>query len=435
MKKQNNRISRIESDVAKILSEVIAFGLKDPRVGALVSVTRVKLTRDMSYATVYVTGQKENRELLEGLESAKGYLRKKLGEEMTTFRIPELIFKYDDTSEYLGRIDMLLNQVSKKGVTTNTLEEIGNIVKTDSYRKIAVMPHMLPDGDAIGSCVAMYHALRSIGKDAVLVIAERVAQNLRFLLEGVEMTDSVKEKFDLVISLDTGSIEQIRDRRELFEKAPKTISIDHHKTNNGFADIVYVDVNAAATGEIIFDLLTGMGIEFTPEICMAIYSAISTDTGSFKHSNTTAKSFATACKLMEYGFDFTYATNHLYKNMPLRKAEILQYALNQLNIVDGVIALSDILDGPEAMDAGDHDGITDYLLSLQGVEVAVFARRLNEEEIKFSLRSKNNIDVAAVAEKFGGGGHKKASGFVTKKTFDDAAKQVVGAIKKTYEGN
>lgn len=435
MKRQNNRISRIESDILRILSEIIAFGLKDPRVGTLVSVTRVELTRDMSYATIYVTGQQGDSELLEGLESAKGFLRKKLAEEMTTFRIPELIFKYDDTSEYLGRIDMLLNQVGKKGINTNTLEEIGNIIKMDSYQKIAILPHIFPDGDAIGSCVALYHGLISIGKDVSMVIAEQVAQNLVFLLEGVDVTDSVEQKYDLVISLDTSSIEQIRDRRALFESAPKTISIDHHKTNNGFADIVYVDVNAAATGEMIFDLLTHMGISFTPEICMAIYSAISTDTGSFKHSNTSAKSFAVASRLMEYGFDFTYVTNHLYKSIPLRKAGLLQFALNKLEIIDGIIAVSDVLDGPEAADSGDYDGITDYLLSLQGIEVAVFARKLNDEEIKFSLRSKNKIDVAAIAETFGGGGHVKASGFVTDIDAKEAVEKVVGAIKKSYDGN
>lgn len=432
MKKQNNRIARIESDMGRMLSEAMAFGIKDPRVGVLVSVTRVELTRDLSYATVYVTGQENHEELLEGLNSAKGFLRRKLAEEMTTFRIPELIFKYDDTPEYLGRIDTLLNRIRKDGVNTHTLEEIGNYLRSGGYQSVGILPHVFPDGDAIGSVTAMYHVLQSLGKDVTLVIAEEVAQNLQFMIEDLNVTDDLEQVYDLVISLDTGSIEQIRDRRQVFERAKRTVSIDHHKTNSGFADLVYVDVEASATGEILCELFEGMGVTFTPEISAALYSAISTDTGSFKHSNTTAKTFLTVSRLMQYGFDFTFVTNRLYKNVPLRKANLLQYALKKLQIIDGVIAVSDAVDGPEVRDSGDYDGITDYLLSLEGVEVAAFARKLSETEIKFSLRSKNNVDVSEIAESFGGGGHKKAAGFVTKNGLEESVKQVTGAIWDSY---
>lgn len=435
MKKQNNRIARIESDIQRLLSEVLAFGIKDPRVGALVSVSRVEVTRDMSYATIYVTGQSDAEELLAGLTSAKGYLRKKLAEEMTTFRIPDLLFKYDDSAGYLNRIDELLAQVAKKGVSTNTLEEIGNTLRMDQYETVAILPHIFADGDAIGSCVAMYHALELLGKKPYLVMAERPAMNLVFLTEGLRICDSQGEdspRFDLAISLDTGSVGQIRDRKALFLDAPKTVSIDHHKTNEGFADMVYVDVQAAATSEILYDLFRTMGIEITPLIARALYTAISTDTGSFKHSNTTGKSFRIAADLLDTGFDFTDVTNHVYKSVPRRKAELLQIALNNLQILDGGVAVSNAFERPSE-DSGDYDGIVEYILTLEGVEVAVFARQLSDTELKFSMRSKHDIDVSAIAESLGGGGHVKAAGFVTTMSFEEAVKQIVLAVQRADE--
>lgn len=428
MKKNNNRIARLESDILRILSEQIVFGLKDPRISPLVSVTRVELTRDMSYATVYVTGAEE-KTLLEGLQSAKGFLRKTLADELEVFRIPELLFVYDRTTEYLHRIDSLIEQVSRKGVTTHTLEEIGNTIRSDSYRKIAVMPHIFADGDAVGSCVAMCRVLTSLGKQAYLTVAEEIAGNLRFLLDGVTLTDGEGEDFDLLISLDTGSLEQIRDRKEVFRRASKTISIDHHKTNEGFADMVYVDVNASATAEILYDLFRTMEIKVTPEIGAALFTAISTDTGSFKHSNTTAKTFEVAAELLKTGFPFSFVTNNIYKNVPLRKATMLQETLKCLDIVDGCYAISHTLEGPESKDPGDYEGITDYLLSFEGIEVAMFARRLSATEIKFSLRSKNQIDVSKIAESMGGGGHMKASGFVTSLDFTSAKNKVIEVLR------
>lgn len=429
--KQNNRISRIESDILRILSEMISFGIKDPRVSALTSVSRVDLTRDLSYATVYITSDDG---ALEGLNSARGYLRKQLAGQLTTFRIPELIFKLDDSLGHLSLIDSLLKEVRREGVSTNTLAEIANILRTDDSESIAIMPHIFPDGDAIGSCAALCHLLTQLGKKPKLVIAEKIAQNIAFMLEGldVEYYDRESEKsehyYDLVISLDTSSIEQIRDRREIFEEAERTISIDHHQTNNGFADIVYVDVEASATGEIIYELISEMGLKITPEIAGCLYTAIISDTGTFRHPNTTAKTFRIAAELYDAGFDFHRINNFVHKNVPMRKARLLQEALEKLEIFGEKVAVSNAIGTDLAEDSGDFDGISDYILSLEGVEVAAFARSLNDGEIKFSLRSKNDIDVAKIADSMGGGGHMRAAGFVTTAAYEETAKKIVEMV-------
>ncbi len=434
-KKQNNRISRIEVDIQRILSELISFGIKDPRVSALASVSRVDLTRDLSYATVYISGG--DSDTLKGLNSASGFLRKQLAGELTTFRIPELLFKSDESLEHLLRIDELLKSVSRSGPSTNTLAEIASILKTDESESIAVLPHIFPDGDAIGSCAALCLALKQMGKHPELVVAEKVAGNISFMLDGLDVRNMADEPdaedigYDLVISLDTSSIEQLRDRRNIFDSAGRTISIDHHGTNVGFADVVYVDVCASATGEIIYDLLIEMGVEITPDMAGCLYTAIISDTGTFKHLNTTAKTFRTAAALRDCGFDFQRINNFVHKNVPMRKARLLQEALSKLEILgSGRIAVSNAIGTDLAEDSGDFDGISDYILSLEGIEASAFARSLGGDEIKFSLRSKNDVDVSKIAESMGGGGHMRAAGFVTKIPYDEAVAKIIEMAEK-----
>ncbi len=442
MKKTNNRLARLETDIKKILAEVVTYSVKDPRIGTFAAITRVELTRDFSYATVYISGpqsgqeeqrKKEANELLEGLESAKGFLRKKLAEELTIHRIPELIFKYDDTAEYLRHIDDLLEQVAKKGVNTHTIPEIGGILQSDTYQKIAIFPQIFADGDAVGSAVAMYHALRELGKkDIDIVMTEPVASNLAFLTEGLSLSSDLEKEYDLVISVDTSSMDQFRDRMVIFENAGATMSIDHHKTNQGFADFVYVDPTAAAAGEILYYLLLDMGVVISKEIAEALYTAISTDTGSFRHPNATARTFFVVSKLMEAEFDFHKVSTALYKNIPFSRMKFLQMALDNLDVVFDELSISHIID-ISAENSSDYEGITDYLLSFEGIEVAAFCRRLDEKHIKFSLRSKNDVDVSRIASEFGGGGHMRAAGFITEESFDEVKDKIIAMYRKEVD--
>ncbi len=443
MKKTNNRLARLETDIKKILAEVITYEIKDPRISTFVAVTRVELTRDFSYATVYISSptgscgseikKAEADELLEGLHSAKGFLKKKLAAELTIHRTPDLIFKYDDTADYLRHIDDLLAGISKKGVNTHTIPQIAGILKSDTYQSIGIFPHIFADGDAIGSAVAVYYALLQLGKQPELVMTEPVAKNLSFLTENVEISSDLEKVYDMVVSVDTSSKDQFRDRIEVFENAGVTMSIDHHKTNPGFADFVYVDSKAAAAGEILYFVMLELGVELTVEIGEALYTAISTDTGSFKHPNATANTFYVASKLMETGFDFHKVSTALYKNMSKNKVDFLQTALNNLEIVDDKLSISHIID-KNAEDPSDYDGITDYLLSIEGIEVAAFCRRLDEDRIKFSLRSKNDVDVSVMATEFGGGGHMRASGFTTEDSFDEVKSKIIEMFRNEIDG-
>ncbi len=442
MKKTNNRLARLETDIKKILAEVVTYSIKDPRISTFVAITRVELTRDFSYATVYISSpqsenkeqrEREEQELLEGLESAKGFLRKQLAEELTIHRTPELIFKYDTTAEYLRHIDDLLQQVSKKGVNTHTIEQLAGILQSDSYQTIAIFPHIFADGDAVGSAVAMYHALRELGKKEVdIVMTEPVAGNLTFLTESIPLSSDLEKSYDLVISVDTSSMDQFRDRMAVFENAGATMSIDHHKTNAGFADFVYVDPTAAAAGEILYYLLLAMGATISKEVAEALYAAISTDTGSFRHPNATARTFFVVSKLMETDFDFHKVSTALYKNVPFSKMKFLQLALEHLEVVDDELSMSHIIDVC-AENSSDYEGITDYLLSFEGIEVAAFCRRLDEQRIKFSLRSKNDVDVSKIASEFGGGGHMRASGFVTEEPFEEVKEKIVAMYRKAAD--
>lgn len=431
MKKRDNRIQKMETVVQRVLSELLTFEIRDPRIGPLVSVSNVELSGDYSYATVYIAGaenEEAEKDLLEGLESAKGFMRSKLAGELSIYKTPELIFKLDQSVKYLDRIDQLINEVKKDGVSTNSLEEVGRIISDSDIGDIAVLPHVFADGDALGSAGALALGLKAMGKNAVVVMDEQPAKNIAFLLEGIELSSDLERRYDMAISVDTSSPEQMRGRQELFEASPRTVSIDHHKTNTGFADVVYVDDKASATGEIIFDLLNLMGVELDGKMAMRLYAAINSDTGSFKHTNTTARTFEIAAELMKIGFDFYEVNYHLHKNIPAKRVEILKAALDHLEVFDSVIAVTETLD-IDSVDSGDYDGVTDYVLSIENIEVAAFARRLNDEEIKFSLRSLKDIDVSKIASELGGGGHTKAAGFVSKLSYDELKQKIVAAVR------
>lgn len=296
---------------------------------------------------------------------------------------------------------------------------VKNINEPDlrNYKSVLIFPHVMPDGDAIGSCVAMYHAMLKAGKSARIVSDDEVPFELRFISNGlitsVERLLEEKFEYDLCISIDSSDIERLGERRELI-KCPLW-NIDHHVTNDLFGDFQRVIRGASSACEVVYDYFTENDISITVDMAEALYVGMSTDTGSFKYSSTSPSTYRAAAHLLELGIDLQKIVVHLYQSKLKSKMLLEKLAIdNMVSYAQGKILLT-YADAKTVEELGADfsmtDGIVEILRDIEGVELAVYLKELSPSEIKVSLRSKQNVDVSEIAHSKGGGGHKRASGY------------------------
>lgn len=287
----------------------------------------------------------------------------------------------------------------------DVLNEIGR------RRKFILTSHARPDGDAVGSTLACAQILRSMGKEATVVLSDGVPGIYRPLpfAESVLQSTAGAADAEAAIILECDGVARTKltglDTHYL-------INIDHHATARPFADVNWIDPNACATAEMIFRLAREAGVQISPEVATCLYTAVLTDTGSFCFTGTTERTFALAQELVRSGADPVAIAHNVYFSTQLSKMRLLGAALSNLHR-DGTLASMHVTQTTmEQCQASEEDceGLVNYALAISGIEVALFFRQLPDERFRVSLRSKGSVNVAAVAEAFGGGGHECASG-------------------------
>lgn len=312
------------------------------------------------------------------------------------------------------------------------------IDKIMSAKSVAVLPHVNEDPDALGSCFAFKKVMQLIGKEAIVYVSGKIEERLAFIGKDYVMySEDITHNHDLCVCLDCGDLDRLAERKAMFEEIGNTVNIDHHFTNTCFADANYVDGKAAATSEILFELFVKMGIKLNSEIACDLYTAICSDTGCFKYSNVTPKTMRTAASLLEYGFDHAEAARLLFDSETLEaarfKAEITE---NIQSYADGkikVVVTDENAGERYGIHKEDIPNLVDIPRRIEGTEIAVCIKHV-EKGFRLNLRSNGAADVAAVAMKFGGGGHIKAAGATLKyNTADEALKAVVEECKKALE--
>ena len=301
--------------------------------------------------------------------------------------------------------------------------------------KFVLTSHARPDGDAIGSVLACCEILKKMGKSAEVVLADGVPYIYRPLpfADAVVQSPAVNGHFDAAIILECDSLARTR-LQGLEERF--LISIDHHLSGKPFAHLNWIDPTACATAEMIFRLAREAGVKISPEIATCLYTAVLTDTGSFCFPGTTDRTFALAQELVHAGADPVACAHHVYFANPTSKMRLLGAALSTLHR-DGDLAWMHItradFDRCGAFDE-DAEGLVNYALSIGGVEVAVFFRELSDKRYRVSLRSKGRVNVAAIAERFGGGGHECASGCAIEGPLSVAAERILAQIRLHLSG-
>ena len=293
--------------------------------------------------------------------------------------------------------------------------------------------HMNPEGDAIGSTLAMALAMSSIGKNVTINTADPVPKILKFLpsSDSVHQVKTVDRRFDAVIVLDCGDLERVGFLNKDNIPSDILINIDHHKTNLGFGTVNHVK-EAVASADIVYTIIKKMGIPVTPEIATCIYTAIMTETGSFKYTNTTAHTLKIVGEMVGYGANPWGIAEQVYNRNSINRINLLGQVLTTLKLSeDGRIAWITVLEemfketGTTKEDTEDY---INYPRSIEGVEVAILFRQSNNDW-KMSFRSNGRIDVADVALEFGGGGHSMAAGCFLKGSFEEVREKVTGKVE------
>jgi len=318
--------------------------------------------------------------------------------------------------------------------------EIGRVLR--EHNKFAVLSHVRPDGDALGSTLALALSLKGLGKEVRAWNEEGMLEKYNFLAQAELLTQPPcePEDFDVVVALDTAVQNRLGTTTSAVRHAKLWINIDHHPSNPRYGDLVYIDPTAPATGQILFEFLTNQNFPITPEIAENLYAAISTDTGSFQYPNTTVRTFEIAAELVRCGVEVGRISQLLYENFPRRRIELLRELLGTMQFgCDGRLAWFS-LSQAAALALGvlpeDNEGLIDHLRAIRGVIVAIFFEELPDGKVRVSMRSKNEaVDVCAICTQFGGGGHVLAAGARVRGTLPEVEKKIVEQACAAIERN
>jgi len=317
------------------------------------------------------------------------------------------------------------------------LDDIATIVKRG--KRFFLASHKDPDGDAIGSLLALGEALMLSGKEVVLFNEGPIADSMAFLAGSEKIVDrfNPESEFDALFVLDCGTLERLGGIYSNIGHIKPLINIDHHGSNSQFGDVNFVDSNSSSVGEIIYRLIQVADLPMSKNIAEDLFVAIQTDTGSFRYENTTKETFTIAAEMVEWGINPWKISRKVMDEYSLKKLRLLELTLQTIEIFHegkvGLITITQQMFSKAKADNFDSERFVDYPRSISGVEIGVLIKELGKDYYRFSLRSNDWVNVADLAYHFGGGGHQKAAAFTRygsldsiKQEFLDKAHEVLG---------
>ena len=308
--------------------------------------------------------------------------------------------------------------------------------KLKGERSVAIISHVRPDGDTIGSSVGLCFALRSVGVSADLFCEDKVPEKYRFLA-GTELYSDgdIKESYSAVIAVDVAEITRSGKYGLCFMQRKNTYNLDHHVSNTRFAKYNYVSGTAAAA-EIVFGLIKELGVPVTEDIANALATGVITDTGNFRHKNVTLDTLKVATELFSYGADFNKIIYNTFNLQSRERAELFGKTMARIRYFHGgktamgIVRLSDLAETGAKQE--DTEGFIDFIMGIRGVEIGVCVMETEKDKYKVSFRS-HGADVNAVAGTFGGGGHTLAAGCKLSGDIEEVVDRLTFAVSRAIE--
>lgn len=312
------------------------------------------------------------------------------------------------------------------------IEAILNVI--GGGQRFVVAAHSHPDGDAMASTLALVNFLLELGKNVVAFNCDGVPEELRFLPGSAQVINEKGQlgHYDAGFILDSGQLNRAGDF--LPEHCDQVINIDHHPHSQLFGSINYIDEEACATGALIYRIIMAAGHDVSANVAVCLYTAILSDTGSFRYSNANPEAFAIASAMVKAGVSPWHVAGNLYESHPVERIKLLSRVLETLTVSScgrfgSVVVTSEMFSatgaGPEHT-----DGLINYPRSIRGVEVALFFRQVDADSFKVSFRSKGRVDVGSLARELGGGGHHNAAGATVSGDMEQVRNVVFGRLNE-----
>lgn len=304
--------------------------------------------------------------------------------------------------------------------------------KIKSAKNVLIFTHINPDGDAVGSAFALSEAINGMEKRADVIFDSPLSSVYTVLGSRYVTPETVNDCYDLKISVDCSDMKRLGKCGEFFKG--NTIVIDHHGTNQRFGELNYINAESPSTGEIIYELLSYMEAEITPGIATALYGAMMTDTGGFMHSNTTPETHIRAAELMKLGAEYVLVNRKLMQEKSYEGHLLNSYCVQKMSFYFGGRLCISVFDNAfckeKNLDNEKISGLSGVPVSVEGAEAGIFISETEKGKVKVSLRSASECNVDGIAESFGGGGHKKAAGFLIE---NSSAEEIMLKLIKCFE--
>jgi bifunctional oligoribonuclease and PAP phosphatase NrnA len=317
------------------------------------------------------------------------------------------------------------------------------IQQFNNGNKILVVTHANPDGDAIGSLIAMGLSLETLNKKITLYCESLIPAVYRFLPEVHRVVNKIGNlDYDMAVILDCGDLGRVGQAASLVKQIPVIVNIDHHITNTYFGHLQLIDTSACATAEIVYRLIKQMGLSFGKAVATSIYTGILADTGSFRFSNTNREAFAICQEMVDIGVDPHNIAQHVYGTYSLSRIKLLNLALDSIELSENgklsIMTLTQKMFDETNTKPEDVDGLINYAQRIEDVEVAALIQEHHNgnensrttNRFHVSLRSDGAFDVAAIAAMFGGGGHSSAAGFSIEETLSTVKSRIFSLADK-----
>jgi phosphoesterase RecJ-like protein len=318
--------------------------------------------------------------------------------------------------------------------TDPEIREIADAIR--ARQRFVLSSHSRPDGDSLGSQLAMAFALRALGKDVTVVNFDAAAPPFMAFpgVPEIKIAPAVEGDFDAAIIMECS--DYARTGVTGFDKF-FTINIDHHPGNTGYGQINWFDQSAAACAEMVFDVVQALGVEMTIEIATHVYVAILTDTGSFHFSHVSPRTIDICRQLLEAGVDPVRIARQVYDSSSVGRLRLCGAIMHGMRVDAtgriAVLQLDHAMARTSAATYDDTDGIINQPLTVKEIQAVVFLKQADGDEYRISMRSKGTVDVGAIAKEFGGGGHKNAAGCTASGSIDELRQTFVGKIARAIE--